>query len=307
MIAGRTGARLGVFLVCVVAAIVIPTRPVLAQPPSTVTKAGPAKTWFDNGCRVFICGHSFHIFNSRYLGPIAGLADLDDHETVGSQMIGGSSVTQHWDLPSDRNRAKEALKSGKVDVMTMSPNWVIPDPAIDKFVDLGLEHNPQMRFVVQMSWIAYDSTVRGGIKRLEERDAKTITELQPLQDVFAKAIEAQVATINAKHDQPVVFISPVGHAVLKLREAVIDGKAPGIKKQSDLYRDLLGHGQPPIVALCCYVNYATIYRRSPVGLPPFDTFNNQVSPELHKVLQEIAWQTVSKYDPSGAPTVTEAK
>ncbi len=118
-------------------------------------------------------------------------------------------------------------------------------------------------------------------------------ELRPPQELFAKAIEKQVAEINAKHGRSVVFVSPVGYAVLKLREAVIDGKVPGVKKQSDLYRDLLGHGQPPILALCCYVNYATIYRRSPVGLAPFDTFNGQVPPELHKLLQEIAWQTVS--------------
>ena len=104
---------------------------------------------------------------------------------------------------------------------------------------------------------------------------------------------------RAHHDRPVVAISPVGYAVLKLREAVIDGKAPGVKKQSDLYRDLLGHGQPPILALCTYVNYATIYGRSPVGLKPFDTFNGTVSPELHRLLQEIAWETVSKYKPSG--------
>jgi hypothetical protein len=47
------------------------------------------------------------------------------------------------------------------------------------------------------------------------------------------------------------------------------------------------------------VNFATIYGRNPVGLPPFDTFNGAVSPELHKLLQEIAWDAVTKYEPSG--------
>lgn len=134
---------------------------------------------------------------------------------------------------------------------------------------------------------------------LEERNTKTIADLRPAQEAFANAIEKQVAEINAKHDRPVVFIAPVGYAVLKLREAVINGNAPGVKKQSDLYRDLLGHGQPPIVALCVYVNYATIYRRSPVGLEPFDVFDGAVTPELHKLLQAIAWETLSTYPPSG--------
>lgn len=278
--------------------------PPVAEAPRTTATTAPAKTTTAapaecDGCRVFICGHSFHIFNAQYLGPLAKIAELEDHETVGRQMIGGSSVTQHWELPEEKNRVKEALRAAKVDVLTMSPNWVIPDPAIDKFVELGLKHNPEMRFVIQMSWTAFDSMTRGALKSLEERNTKTIADLRPAQILFATAIELQVAAINAKHDRPVVAISPVGYAVLKLREAVIEGKAPGVKKQSDLYRDLLGHGQPPILALCTYVNYAVIYGRSPVGLAPFDTFGGAVSPELHKLLQQIAWDTVSTYAPSG--------
>ncbi|MBN8626883.1 MAG: hypothetical protein J0M17_15490, partial [Planctomycetes bacterium] len=275
-----------------------PTAPTTIAKPADVATAADVVT-ASTGCRVFICGHSFHIFNAQYLVPLCEVAGLSDHEIVGKQMIGGSSVTQHWNLPDDKNRVKEALVAGNVDVLTLSPNWVIPDPAIDKFVELGLKHNPRMKFVVQMSWTAFDGWLRGGLTNLGERNNKTIAELRPAQIAFATAIELQVQAINAKYDRPVVAISPVGYAVLKLREAVIDGKAPGIKRQSDLYRDLLGHGQPPILALCTYVNYATIYGRSPVGLKPFDTFNGTVSPELHKLLQEIAWETVSKYKPSG--------
>lgn len=265
------------------------TSPLFAQAPALAT----------DGLRVFICGHSFHIFTARYLGPIAQAAQLADHETVGQQMIGGSSVTQHWELDDEKNKVKAALKEGKVDVLTLAPNWVIPDPAIEKFVDLGLEHNPKMRFVVQMSWTAYDGQLRATKPAQIDRDSKTIAELRPPQVIFAKIIEKQVAEINAKHEHPVVAISPVGYAVLTLREKVINGQAPGIKKQSELYRDPLGHGQPPILALCSYVNFATIYGRSPVGLEPFETFNGAVSPELHKMLQEIAWDTVTKYEPSG--------
>jgi len=258
----------------------------------------------EQGCRVFICGHSFHIFNAQFLGPIAQLAKLPNHVTVGKQMIGGSSVTQHWNLPDEKNHVKRALKKGEVDVLTLAPNWIVPDPAIEKFVDLGLKHNSKMSFVVQMSWTVFDGNLRGGLKTPEDRNKKTIADLRPAQELFALAIELQVAQINAKYEKafgrPVVFVSPVGHAVLKLRQLVIDGKTPGLKKQSELFRDLLGHGRPPLLALCTYVNYATIYRRSPEGLAPFDTFGGDVTPELHKVLQQVAWQTVSKYEPSGA-------
>ncbi len=290
--------RIRRWIIALVAAFISAASVARADPPLLESETRVASDHC-TGCRVFICGHSFHIFNARYLGPLATLAQMPDHETVGQQMIGGSSVTQHWNLPDEKNRCKQALKRGDVDVLTMSPNWIIPDPAIEKFVDLGLEHNAHMRFVVQMSWTAFDSMTRGTLKDLEDRNTKTIADLRPAQQAFAEAIETQVAEINAKHDRPVVFISPVGYAVLKLREAVIDGKAPGVKRQSDLYRDLLGHGQPPIVALCVYVNYATIYRRSPVGLEPFDTFSGAVTPELHQLLQAIAWEVVSTYPQSG--------
>lgn len=252
------------------------------------------------GQRVFICGHSFHIFVARYLGGIAQAAKLTEHVTVGSQMIGGSSVTQHWNLPDEKNRCKEALRTGKVDVLTLAPNWVIPDPAIEKFVDLALEHNPQARVVVQMSWTAFDGMLpRPAISRNDERDDKKVDDLRPQQFLFAKAIEMQVNAINAKFDRPVVAISPVGYAVLNLRQAIVDGTAPGLTKQSELFTDALGHGKAPLVALCTYVNYATIYGLSPIGLAPFDTFNGAVSPELHRKLQEIAWDAVIRYAPSG--------
>jgi hypothetical protein len=267
--------------------------------PAAATKSASAKA-LDRGGRVFICGHSFHIFTARHLGPIAQAAKLGEHVTVGSQMIGGSSVTQHWNLADEKNRCKEALKSGEVDVLTLSPNWVIPDPAIEKFVDLALEHNPAARIVVQMSWTAFDGFLPGQrIARNEERDAKTIAELMPVQEGFAKLIEKQVDEINAKHDRSVVAISPVGYAVLKLRQAIIDGKAPGLTKQSQLFRDILGHGTEPLMALVSYVNFATIYGVSPVGLAPFDTFGGAVPPELHKLLQQIAWETVTGYAHSG--------
>ncbi|MFW6049745.1 MAG: hypothetical protein ACODAU_01150 [Myxococcota bacterium] len=43
------------------------------------------------------------------------------------------------------------------------------------------------------------------------------------------------------------------------------------------------------------VHYATIYRRSPVGLPAA----NGVSPEVAEALQELAWQVVRSYPRSG--------
>jgi len=64
---------------------------------------------------------------------------------VGLQRIGVSRTIQHWNLPDDKNQAKQALQTGKVDVFVTS-NLAHPDEGIDNFVRLGLRHNPNMRF-----------------------------------------------------------------------------------------------------------------------------------------------------------------
>ena len=78
------------------------------------------------GQRVFTCGHSFHVFVYRLVDEMAKAAGIQDHESAGISRIGGSRVIQHWDVPEEKNKAKAALRAGKVDVLTLSPIW-LPD------------------------------------------------------------------------------------------------------------------------------------------------------------------------------------
>ncbi len=101
-----------------------------------------------------------------------------------------------------------------------------------------------------------------------------------------------------------VFVVPVGQAVLALREKVIAGQAPGLKVQEDLFRDEPGHPKPPLQVLETYCYYAAIYRKSPVGLPVPSTLAasgipaDQVGP-LNRLLQELAWDAVIHHPLSG--------
>jgi hypothetical protein len=80
-------------------------------------------------------------------------AGIKGHEAVGLSAIGGSRVIQHWDVADDKNKAKAALRAGKVDVLTLSPIH-LPDDGIEKFAALALEHNPKVRVTVQEFWPA---------------------------------------------------------------------------------------------------------------------------------------------------------
>jgi hypothetical protein len=106
--------------------------------------------------RVFYTGHSFHMFVSARVALTAKAANVKEYQLAGTQGIGGSRVIQHWHKDRGNNQAKKALEKGDVDVFTMAPHLKIPDEGIDHFVELGLKHNPRMRFLIQQSWMPFD-------------------------------------------------------------------------------------------------------------------------------------------------------
>jgi len=254
------------------------------------------------GQRVFVCAHSFMIYTAKLLPPMAEAAGIA-HVNAGQQMIGGSRVIQHWDLPDEKNHAKAALRAGHVDVLTLSPNALMPDPGIDHFTKLGLEKNPALRVLVQASWPTREGT-SGQSFTNESRNAATIASLRAQRDAHRSAwlvnLEAQVRTLNTTVGRTAVFLVPVSDAVFALREKIAEGRAPGLTKQTDLFRDDLGHPHPPLAVLVTYCHFAAIYGRSPVGLPvPASLKDLPQADSLNRLLQELAWEAVTAHPLSG--------
>jgi len=261
------------------------------------------------GQRVLICGHSFHVFVGNQIAAVAKAAGITDHVAVGTQSIGGSTVTQHWNLgdpahldpkhPEAKNIVKEHLIAGDIDVLTLAPHMrLIPDKAIEDFAEMAVAHNPNIRILAQESWMIFDD-MKKPIKLNTERDAKTIDELRPPLEEFKNGLEKQAKEINAKLGKQVVFVVPVGDAVLALREKLIKGEVPGFTKQSELFNDPIGHVKPPVQQLEAYCYFAAIYHRSPVGLKVFEKEGDENSHKLNLLLQEIAWKTVTSDPMSG--------
>lgn len=258
------------------------------------------------GLRVFYTGHSFHMFVPPQVEQMVKAAGIQGHRLAGTQGIGGSRVIQHWDLADGKNKAKPALISGEVDVFTMAAHLAIPDEGITKFTELGLQNNPNLRLLVQASWYPFD-VPRGSpgfITDNAQRDEAKIADLQAAVDDWRRKLEAQADELNRIHNHKAVFIVPVGDAVVKLRAMVIDGKFPGITRQSELFTDPIGHCQAHVQALASYCNYAAIYRTSPVGLK---IPRSSLSDEQHAILQKLAWDTVSSYGHSGMTIAAESK
>jgi hypothetical protein len=288
-----TWARCGLFVSILgfLTAALLPPSSVAGQEKKSERLAEP----INKGQRIFTCGHSFHVWVPGILTDLAQKAMIPDHSQIGVSSIGGSRVIQHWDLAEEKNKAKPALTSGEVDVFTMAAHLQIPDEGITKFTELGLSHNPNLRLLVQASWYPFDGPPPDKrITNNAKRDDAKVADLQAAVDEWRKRLEAQVDDLNKQHGKTAVFIIPVGDAVVKLRGLVIDGKYPGVAKQSELFTDPIGHGGPHIQALASYCNFAAIYRISPAGhnLPG-------LTEEQHAILQKLAWETVSTYPHAG--------
>ena len=52
------------------------------------------------------------IFTAKMLPPMEQAAGIA-HVAAGQQMLGGSRVIQHWNLPDEKNLAKAALREGR--------------------------------------------------------------------------------------------------------------------------------------------------------------------------------------------------
>jgi hypothetical protein len=272
-----------------------------SAPAFSVARAADAP----KGLRVYSAGHSFHVFMPGILTEVAKLAGIADHKQLGVSSIGGSYIHQHWAKEGDQ-AAKEVLPREKPDVFTMAPIY-LPDDGIENFVKLVAEKTPQTRVLLQEFWLpfdVYDVNYKKQKPATPDRDAMTADYLRTEYGKYFQVMDAYVEELNKKFGKPIVFVTPVGQAVVALREKVIAGTVPGVAKQSELFTDAIGHCTNPIKVLNAYCHYGVIYGKSPVGLPVPGALKNkemdeETTAKLNTLLQEIAWKAVTEHPLSG--------
>lgn len=287
------------FFAMLLAALVAP-RAGFAE--DTIAMATPARgaSAIDKGQRVFICGHSFHVFVEQPLARLAEEAGKKEHKDMGCSFIGGSYPMQHWKLPDEKNLTKKALGTGNVDVLTIALNRDAPDEGVELFSNLAFNKNPDTRVMLQISWLPWDG-FKNDFKR-EDHDRATPEFLKMLErtgEEYVRRVRAQATAIEKKRGKDFIFVVPVGPALLTARNKVIAGQLPGVEKQSDLFIDGMGHPSTPLKNLATFCWFAAIYRQSPVGLTALDTPNDDKSKRMNRVLQKIAWEAVTSEPQSG--------
>lgn len=262
------------------------------------------------GLRVFYASHSLMWYVPKPLGDMAEAAGVKGHQLVGLQSLGASKTGQHWNLADDQNEAKKALKTGGVDVFVMSP-ISFPDEGIENFVKLGLENNPNMRFIVQLSWgggdIDNQDFPNGAFDNVDKE--KTPEQLKSYNERNIKAGEAQADDVNKKYGngKKILALVPSVQAMVTLRTKIAKKEWPGLTRQGELFVDAV-HPSAPMESLNAYTHFAVLYGKSPVGLPMptmLKTAKREAwNEEFNRSLQGLAWETVSNYPHS---LVTAAK
>ena len=244
------------------------------------------------GLRILYSGDSWHRFMPSLMERIGAAAGITDQK-----------LTVGWALNTGGyGKLGTVLDEGTFDAMSWGrPGW--DQGGLQQFlgqgvIDKGLKNNRQFRFYVQMAWNTSDG--RGGIKTVADYDASNLADVQAAYDRGRKGVEALADEINAKQSRRVMFLVPVGEAVTKLRGMIVEGKVPGVERQSQVFTDAMPHAGPLAAELAAYCNYAAIYRSSPEGL----AIKDGVPAEQRAIIQAIAWETVSKYAYAG---VSDAK
>lgn len=264
------------------------------------------------GLRVFYASHSLMWYVPKPLGEMAEDAGIEGHKLMGLRPLGASKTSQHWDLADDKNDAKKALKTGEVDVFVMSP-ISFPDEGIENFVKLGLEHNPNMRFIVQLSWgggdIDNQDFPKGAFDNVDKE--KTPEQLKIYNKRNIKAGEAQADDINKKYGngKKILALVPSVQAMVTLRTKIAKKEWQGLSRQGDLFVDAV-HPSAPMEVLNTYMHFAVLYGTSPVGLPMPAMLKNAKregwNEKFNRSLQELAWETVANY-PYSLVTVAKEK
>ncbi len=301
------------------AAPVASAASVQAVTPSTNSQS------ISEGQKYAMATHSFNVFigptrrtprnpDAEILpGPLAALAaegGKTGHENMAVQMIGGSTPMQHWNQgggDDSKNIAKVALNKGGLDVFTMSPNAIMPEEGIDLFADLLIKTNPNARLMVQNSWSGWDghgttASVGGDMEAItfvnKYRDKATIAEIDgwlaslEAPDGYLERMRTQLEGIDKRAGKQITYVVPSAIAVYNLRKEVLKNNVMGVKLQSDLFRDPIGHPMTPTANLVTYVWYAAMYRESPVGMMALVDKTDPTSAPREKVLQQIAWNAV---------------
>lgn len=239
---------------------------------------------------VFFVGHSLVNFDMpAMLDDIAKSMGVDHR--YAAQIGVGAPLHWIWDHPETTNgdNAHTELPTGHYDVLVLTELIPFPEHVmysetaeyLRRFYELAMSGNPQTQVYFYETW--YDVN-----------DPEWSANIAADRALWEQVVD----DVNARVDGPDILLVPGGTAMARLVERIDAGELPGLESRFDLYTDAI-HLTDIGNYFIALVQFAVIYRRSPVGATytthdrygrPFDV----PDPEAARVMQEVAWEVVSE-------------
>ncbi|MFK7939699.1 MAG: hypothetical protein AB8B82_09985 [Roseovarius sp.] len=268
----------------------------------------------DAPLNIFHLGHS--LVGRDMPAMLAQLAG--DGHRYDSQLGWGTSLKQHWqgrdaingfDVENDHPRyrdARDAISSGDYDAVVLTEMVEIRDATkyhqsgkhLTRWADLARSARPDAKVYLYESWHKLDDP-EGWLDRLDS----------DLSRYWEDAVIGPDLTGNGQTNP--VRIIPAGQVMAAfVRTVEAQGGVGNIAAREDLFaRDAGGQIDPIHVNdkgayLVALTHYATLYHRSPEGLPhelvrADGTVADAPSPDAAAVMQRIVWEVVTGYDKTG--------
>jgi hypothetical protein len=233
------------------------------------------------------------------LTSLAKAEKLDGH--IDYQIINGAPLKWNWENApkAEGLDGRVALASGGYDVVVLTEaiplkeqiEWNDSKGYALRWYDLAVTNNPKARVYMYETWHSRGSG--GDDTPWRQQLDRDLAEWEGIVDAVNGA---------RKPGTPEMLIVPAGQGLAKLSDEVAAGRVPDVSALADLFADDI-HLNDVGKYFVAMIHYATIYRKSPEGLPralrgrwgPYKA----PSQALATKMQQVAWEVVRSYPRSG--------
>ncbi len=260
---------------------------------------------------VYFVGHSLIAHTIPKMIDDLANDDTDTTYDFAKQIINGSPLWNQWENPEDGEGDWDYsidLPTGNYDRLIVTEavplqnhlTWSDPYTMVNNFNDFFHNHSTNGQMYIYETWHCINSGP--GLEGCSYDNDGHIPWRQRLDDDLVKW-EGIADHVNALSPDKEVLLIPGGQAMARLYDAIENNTLNGINSIAYFYQDEIHLNHIGSYYIAC-VMYATIFKKSPVGLTvntsnEWGTPHNSPGDTLGRQLQEMAWATVSGYARSG--------
>ncbi len=258
---------------------------------------------------VFFVGHS--LVNFEMPSMTQAIAEsLGARMTWDAQIRIGGALKANWDAfeGSEGTWGRTALATGRYDTLVMTEavslddmiRWLEPVEYGGRWYDLAVRSHPGARVFLYTTWHEWNEVRRVfGCARPGDFRAY-IDEDRPKWEGIADGIARE------RPGGPPLHIVPGGEGLARVWDEARAGRIPNVPDIRPLFEDDI-HLTPLGNYFVGLVQFATIFRRSPVGATRVVRDAEgatlvEVPEETARALQRIAWDVVTGYPRAGVVT-----